>query len=194
MFVWSDFLLFLLAAVGSPGPNTMMCMANANRVGLRRAYPFTLGVGCGIAVLMTAVAFFCKTLSTLLPQILPCIKILGSIYILYLAYKLLTSSIAMISSGIQIGFATGFFLQFVNPKLILFGIVIMQTYIIPYFKEPLALVFFALFVALFCSLMNVLWTLAGALLKQRISEYSRAVNIILAILLVYCVVKLYITV
>ena len=43
MFPWYAFLTYAVITAATPGPNNIMSMSNAGRLGFRRALPFNLG-------------------------------------------------------------------------------------------------------------------------------------------------------
>ncbi len=44
MFPWYSFLTYAVITAATPGPNNVMSMSNAGRLGFRRALPFNLGI------------------------------------------------------------------------------------------------------------------------------------------------------
>ena len=52
MFSWFSFLSYAFANAITPGPNNIMSMSNGVRLGLRKAYPFHLGVLTGASTVM----------------------------------------------------------------------------------------------------------------------------------------------
>lgn len=58
MFSWINFLSYAVATAVTPGPNNLMSMSNAGRLGFKRAFPFNLGILTGFAVVMLLCTFF----------------------------------------------------------------------------------------------------------------------------------------
>ena len=52
MFSWLDFLSYAVVTAVTPGPNNLMSLSNAGRLGFRRAFPFNLGIWAGFAIVM----------------------------------------------------------------------------------------------------------------------------------------------
>ena len=44
MFSWINFLSYAVVTAVTPGPNNLMSLSNAGRLGFRRALPFNLGI------------------------------------------------------------------------------------------------------------------------------------------------------
>ena len=80
-------ILYMIAMAITPGPNTILSMANASAVGLRKGIWLNVGMLIGISA-VTAISYTAVSLlSSLLPQIQPFLMWAGAAYILYLAWK-----------------------------------------------------------------------------------------------------------
>lgn len=88
---------------------------------------------------------------------------------------------------------SGLLLQFINPEIYIYCIMSMEAYILPlYCGRPLPLFGFALMLAFFGFSATLLWSAFGSVFKRLFSEHARLVNTIMALLLVYCAVSLFI--
>ena len=194
MFNWFAFLSYAVISTATPGPNNLMSMANASRLGMRRCLPFNFGIWVGFCVVMLMCTVFCTTLSTFIPAIMRPMLVVGAAYMLWLAwitYRRDGVSEAEPSRGT--GFIAGVLLQFVNPKIYIYCIVAMQAFILPVYRdEPIVLALFAILLATIGASFNIVWALFGAGMRVLFSEYSRLVNSVMALLLVMCAVSLFI--
>ena len=194
MFSWRAFLIYLLATAFSPGPNTLSSLANGTRLGFRRSLPYILGIGCGLSIVAVFCAALCSTLELLIPRIHTPMLILGACYILYLAWKTWRSGAIGETTAAHSSFRDGFLLQFVNVKLYLYFIVAIQSYVLPYYQgqylKPILLALAAALVAVFS---NLCWAGFGSALKVLFSRYAAIINRILALLLVWCAVRLFLS-
>lgn len=86
-----SFLLFVFISSFTPGPNNFLAMTYANQLGLKRSMQFCFGVAFGFFLLTSLCSFFNIVLINILPKIELPLKILGVAYMLYLAFKILTS-------------------------------------------------------------------------------------------------------
>lgn len=182
-----SFLLFVFISSFTPGPNNIMAMAMAHR-GLKRTVKFSMGVGSGFFVItLLCCSFFNLLLASVLPAIELPLTLLGVGYMLYLAYKILTSKESGESGDNRDGdlFITGALLQFVNPKGILFCITLVGTFIVPYYASYLSYFLFSLFLGFIGFLSTYSWSLFGSILQKVILRYRRPFNLIMAVLLVY---------
>ena len=192
MFPWYSFLTYAVITAATPGPNNIMSMSNAGRLGFRRALPFNLGIWVGFTLVMALCTLFCTALSTLIPAIRLPMLVLGAAYMLYLAWGTFRSSDVIQEDHAREGFRSGLLLQFINPKIYLYGIMSMEAYILPYYSgQPAVLLFFALLLAFIGFVFTLAWAAFGSVFRFLFSRHARAVNTVMALLLVYCAVSLF---
>jgi len=192
MFSLFNFLTYAVITAITPGPNNIMSMSIARQYGFKRALPFNLGVFTGFSVVILICTYLFNLLSSVIPVIKSLMIILGAIYMLYLAWKTLTHSSEIAEDHSQSGFLNGFILQFVNPKIYLYCMISMEVYILPYFSGyPLILFAFALLLSLIGFCFTLCWSIFGSLFQKLFSTHARLINIILALLLIYCAVALF---
>lgn len=193
MFDWIDFLLYAIVTAVTPGPNNLMSMSGAARLGFRRSLPFNLGIWVGFSAVTVACTFLCSLLSSLIPKLKLPMLMVGAAYMLWLAWNTLRSSTELAAAEGKSGFLSGLALQFVNPKIYLYCIVSMEAYILPYFNgRPLILLGFALLLAFIGFAFTLCWSAFGSAFRFLFSKHGKVVNIIMALLLVYCAVSLFI--
>ena len=90
------------------------------------------------------------------------------------------------------GFLSGLLLQFINPKIYLYCIMSMEAYILPYYGgQPVILFLFALLLAFIGFAFTLAWAAFGSVFRLLFSRHARVVNTIMALLLVYCAVSLF---
>ena len=192
MFPWYAFLTYAVITAATPGPNNIMSMSNAGRLGFRRALPFNLGIWVGFTIVMVLCTLFCTALSALIPAIRLPMLVLGAAYMLYLAWGTFRSSDVIQEDHAREGFRSGLLLQFINPKIYLYGIMSMEAYILPYYSgQPAVLLFFALLLAFIGFVFTLAWAAFGSVFRFLFSRHARAVNTVMALLLVCCAVSLF---
>ena len=192
MFPWYSFLTYAVITAATPGPNNIMSMSNAGRLGFRRALPFNLGIWVGFTLVMALCTLFCTALSALIPAIRLPMLVLGAAYMLYLAWGTFRSSDVIQEDHAREGFRSGLLLQFINPKIYLYGIMSMEAYILPYYSgQPAVLLFFALLLAFIGFVFTLAWAAFGSVFRLLFSRHARTVNTIMALLLVCCAVSLF---
>jgi len=187
------FLSYVFVTTFTPGPNNIMSMTNANRDGFKKTINFNFGVFTGFLVIMLACSYFNLLLFNLIPRIKIFMGIIGSVYMLYLAYKIYTSKHTEGENADKHmnSFPAGLMMQFVNPKVILYGITVISNFIIPYYNTHAALIFFSLLLAFIGFVSTTCWALSGALFQKLLSTYRRAFNIIMSLLLLYSAIAIF---
>lgn len=187
------FLTYIFVTAYTPGPNNLMSMSNASRFGFRKSLPFNWGIFLGFSMVMILCTLFSAVLFSLIPAIKPFMLAIGAAYMLYLAWKTYKSSSSIKMKDAQSNrFVSGMLLQFINPKIIIYGITAMSSYILPHFEAPLILLGFALLLAFVGFTGTLCWSAFGAVFYKLFSRHTKQLNTIMALLLVYCAVSLYI--
>lgn len=187
MFSPSAFLAYVFVTTFTPGPNNVMAMTNGNNFGYKKAFKFILGVTAGFAVIMLFSSYLNLLLVNFIPKIKLFMDILGVAYMLYLAMKILKSSSHENNSQNEHlnTFIAGMTMQFVNPKVILYGITVTSSFILPYYHSIPSLFLFSIFLAFIGFLSTSCWAMFGALFQKLLSKYKKPFNIIMALLLIY---------
>jgi len=192
LFNLYQFLIYIFVTAYTPGPNNIMSLSNAVRYGFKKSFPFNLGILAGFSIVM----LFCTLLSAIIFSYIHQAKIfmqvIGASYMLYLAWKTWKSSAEIeLQETKGASFASGMALQFINPKIYIYAVTAMSTYILPHFDSISALVGFALFLAFVGFTGSVAWSTFGSTFRKILTNYSNIVNPILALLLIYCAVSLF---
>jgi len=189
-----DFIPFISYAIittFTPGPNNITSMINSSRVGLRKGIKFNIGIFIGFTVVMLLCGAFGAVLAEYIPTVKPYLVYVGAGYILWLAYKIFKSEYkeADDEGSAMYGFKEGISLQFVNPKVILFGITILSTFIVPYYNRG-EILLFALFLAVMAFASTITWALFGSMFHKLFIKKTKLMNTIMAALLVYTAVTI----
>lgn len=187
-----SFLLFVFVTSFTPGPNNIMAMLFANKYGLKKTIKFCFGVGAGFFVIMLLCSYFNVLLENFIPKIEFIMTILGAIYMLYLAIKIISSSTKAKDDNDDKNnsFIAGMLLQFINPKGILYGITAISTFILPYHSSNFSLLFFSLFLAFVGFMSTFCWSMFGSVFQTFLSKYRSQFNVIMALLLVYSAISI----
>src|SRR5437899_6867552 len=86
------FLLFAVAAAGTPGPSNVLLTATGANVGVRRGLPCLLGVAIGMGVMMFVVTFGLGSFVLAYPRVLQLLNWIGAAFLLWLAWKIATAA------------------------------------------------------------------------------------------------------
>ncbi len=193
MFNGFAFFSYIFLTAITPGPNNIMAMTCGSKYGFKKGLKFCFGVFIGFLIIISLCTFLGTILFNLMPKIAPFIKYAGAVYILYLAYKTLKDKPKEESDNLideKKLILNGMLLQFINPKLIIYGITSMSTFILPHFKTFNILSFFILALSLMGLLCTILWNTFGVGFNVLFKKHYKILNIILSILLIYCVISL----
>ncbi|GGE31267.1 amino acid transporter LysE [Pullulanibacillus camelliae] len=188
-----SFLIYVFVMTFTPGPNNIMAMVTANQQGFKRSFCFCSGVGLGFFVIMIACSYFNLMLKTSVPKIECILTVVGSLYMLYLVVKVFISHADDEDNekGKNKGFFSGMLLQFINPKVFVFGLTVIASFVIPFYHSNMSLILFSLFLAGVGLLAPVCWSVFGCLFKRFLTKYQRGFNIAMALLLLYSAAALY---
>lgn len=111
------FIVFAVAAAGSPGPSNVLLTATGARVGVLRGLPCLVGVALGMAVMMFLVAFGLGSAILAHPVILEAVKWAGAAFLCWMAWKVATTGRGGAgTSGEVVGLVGAAAFQWVNPK------------------------------------------------------------------------------
>lgn len=192
MFHVSEFFVYCIVTAYTPGANNLLSMSNAARLGFRRSVRFNFGITAGFFAVMAMCTLFSSTLYTLLPRVRVVMQIFGAAYMLLLAWKVWKSTGELqAEEGKGAGFFSGLLLQFVNPKLYIYAVTAMSLYILPVYHSKGALTGFTVLLALIGASGSFVWALFGSAFCRFFAKHTKAVNLVMALLLVYCAAALF---
>jgi len=121
-------LVFIIPMCFTPGPNNVLCAAHGSQYGVRNSLSLISGMAVGWSILglgIAAGATFIEE-NKIIFQILTYI---GAIYMVYLGYKIATSTkVDESDTDERLGFWTGLSLQMVNGKAWFHFLVLMTTF------------------------------------------------------------------
>lgn len=109
-----------------------MLSASGANFGFKRTVPHILGVNIGFGSLIFLCGLGLGVLFETFPLFQTGLKLLGSLYLLYLAYRIATASSsteARVAKPLSFWEAAGF--QYANPKAWVFGLTAMSTFAVP---------------------------------------------------------------
>ena len=207
-------LLYCVVVTFTPGPTNIVILSIAQGEGTRRALMFSAGAAVAFALMLAASAALNSLLAELLPSAQPVLQLVGGAYMLYLAWKVYGMNVGpnvgqdvrdapaggtgggTVSDGgpaprsDRALFVTGFLMQFVNPKVVMFTLTVMPSFVtlaqgsrggVAAGVAAVSVIGWAAFAA---------WVGFGALLRRFLSAYRRVVNVLMALFLVYCAVAM----
>lgn len=180
------FFLYSVVVTFTPGPTNIVILSLAQNRGPRRTMHFVAGATLAFATLLTISAALNSALFTLTPKIRPVMEIAGAAYMLYLACKIAMMDISGGQDDHGGGFASGFFMQFVNPKVIMFTLTVLSNFVIPHYDSAAQVSLFVGVITVIGFAAFMAWVMLGTLLKRFLAEHRRLTNRALALFMVYC--------
>lgn len=183
----SALVAFAFVSSITPGPNNLMLWASGMNFGLRRTTRHLAGVNLGFSSLLLAVALGLGSLFQAWPILSTVLKLVGSAYLLYLAWRIATAGRAEAAdAGTPLTFWQAVAFQYVNPKAWVMGITAAGTFIpatMPLVNGAVALTAIFWIVNLPCI---ATWAAAGTGIGRVLTNDRavRAVNVGLGLLLV----------
>ena len=143
------FITYVLVTTFTPGPNNMMAMSNALHDGFRKTLRFLIGVFWGFFFVMLLCGYLNFALVSISPKARFWLNLLGTGYMVYLGIHIaLTkqSEQAEIERPLNT-FKAGALMQFLNLKLILYGITVFSNFIIPFHQDIPTLTLYTILLA-----------------------------------------------
>tara|TARA_A100001011_G_scaffold80069_1_gene83064 strand:+ start:145 stop:732 length:588 start_codon:yes stop_codon:yes gene_type:complete len=191
--------LFLLIGISismgfTPGPNNAVASYSAFNFGFRKTLPIILGVGFGYTALVILLIVVLISVFQEYPLIQEIIRILGSIFLIYLAYKISFSNRKLDGKTENpVKFYETFFFQFINPKGVMAAITLISKFVIQddYINSSITVIVVCSVTA-FVSI--TLWAGLGKFLRKFATnnEFIKRFNYAMSILLIGCVASFYV--
>ena len=187
--------LFWFVAAYTPGPNNVVASYSGFNFGIAKTIPHILGVTLGFTSLVLFLTIGLINVFKLLPIIQVVIKYLGTLFLLYLAYKIAFSSESeVIKKENPVKFIETFLFQYFNPKGVSVAIIVVSNYVelgdnyINYATQVVALAF------LFASTSITLWTFIGKFLRKFATndKFIKYFNYVMSFLLLLSIITFYI--
>ena len=178
----------------TPGPNNAVASYSGFNFGIKRTIPLILGVGLGYTTLVILINFVLISTFKQFPIFQEVIKVLGTFFLIYLAYKIAASNTSQdeIKKN-PVSFFDTFFFQFVNPK----GVIAALTLISKFVNESNYLTT-SIIVIIVCSITAFLsiitWTVLGKFLRKFATNKSfmKRFNYAMSFLILVCIIGFYI--
>ncbi len=182
--------LFAFVSSITPGPNNVMLWASGLNFGFRRTVRHLAGVNVGFVSLLMATALGLGVAFREIEWLAPMLRIAGSGYLLYLAYRVATSGRSQgRSSSRPMSFFEAVAFQYVNPKAWVMGITAGGSFLPTGAGVGRSTAVFGLVFGLVNLPCITAWAAAGSTIG-RFLENDRArriINVVLAGLLVFTV-------
>ena len=186
--------LFWFVTAFTPGPNNIVASYSGFNFGIKKTIPHILGVTLGFTALIISLIVGLINIFKIYPIIQEILKYLGTLFLLYLAFKIsFSNSNNNSTSENPVKFIETFLFQFLNPKGVIVGIIVVSSYIHldeNYINYSLQVIILAL---LFSVTSITSWTFVGKFLRKfatnekfiKYFNYAMSVLLLLSILTFY---------
>ncbi|APX94482.1 lysine transporter LysE [Halomonas sp. 1513] len=124
--------LYMMSMTITPGPNNVMLTASGANYGFWRTMPHMLGILGGCFALFAGIALGLGLLFERYPLVQTTLRLVGSGYLLYLAWKIATApppDLRLRGEGRPLTFWQAAAFQFANPKAWVMGLALMAGFL-----------------------------------------------------------------
>ena len=159
--------LFWFVTAYTPGPNDVVASYSGFNFGINKTIPHILGVTLGFTSLVIFLVVGLINVFKLFPIIQIVIKYLGTVFLVYLAYKIASSTKSTdVERENPVKFIETFFFQYLNPKGVTVAIIVVSTYV-DYGENYVNYATQIVLLAFLFSLSSItLWTFIGKFLRK----------------------------
>jgi len=191
-------LLFLVGISFSlgftPGPNNAVASFSGFNFGIKKTLPLIFGVGLGYTILVILINFVLISTFKKYLVIQDIIRLLGTFFLIFLAYKIsFSKNISNSTTRNPVTFFDTFLFQFINPK----GVMAAMTLISRFVKED-NYISSSIVVITVCSVTAFLsittWVFLGKFLRKFATNnnFIKRFNYAMSLLIITCIIGFYI--
>jgi len=188
----TSFLMYCFIITATPGPTNVVILSTTQNYGIKKGLHFSYGSTIAFFILLVLSAFLNTLFSTWVPKVLLIMQIIGTSYMLYLAYQIYKMDISSDDDNKSGNFKSGFLMQFLNPKVVLFTMTVFPSFVLPYYESFFALLLSVLAITIIGFIAFLLWVLFGAIFKQFLQNHKKVVNVFMAFCLIYAAIMIWI--
>ena len=186
--------LFMFVTSCSPGPNNIVASYSGFNFGILKTIPHMLGVIFGFTFLVSLMNFGLVNVFQKFPIIQEILKYTGSLFLIYLAYKIsFSKSSSENSKKNPVKFIETFFFQFINPKSVIVAVIMVSTYV-DRGEDFLFYSFWVIGIAFLFAIISInFWTLVGKFLRRFATneKFIKRFNYAMSFLLLTCIATFY---
>lgn len=167
--------MFAIVGAVTPGPVNLIATSTAINQGLRTALLYVAGASVAYALVVFLCGFLMHSIALALPKLQFMMQIIGSLFILYLAYKIFSAPISSLHTREKslVGFWSGAFTQLINPKAWLVAMSGISLYVIGTSDEVQLLVVFTTISLAACLTGVGIWALLGRVLTHHLQDSTK---------------------
>lgn len=187
----TSFLIYCFIVTFTPGPTNIVILSTVHNLGTKKAMEYTYGATIAFGLLLVISAMMNTMLITVIPKILIVMQVIGSFYMLYLAYQIYKMDTSEPTVNQTATFMSGFLMQFLNPKVVLFTMTVIPSFILPYYSAIPAVTISVIIITVIGFSAFTTWVLFGTIFKRFLQIHKKTVNVIMALFLVYAAIMIW---
>jgi len=181
-------IIFSLGIMYTPGPVNLLSFNNGMQNRLAAQIPFSMGVSCSLCAWFLLVGYAGSGL--IRGAMLPYLGVLGCGFILYLAWKVLTSGVDLDGQdrpAMSLTFKDGLLMQLLNPKTFMVVLPVATVQFPAAGITGARVALWSVLLALLAFGAPTAYALAGRMAGRRVTRpvYFRVFNLLMGLLLVY---------
>ena len=186
--------LFMFVTSCSPGPNNVVASHSGFNHGIKKSVPLMLGVIFGFTAMLAIVNFGLINIFNLYPIIQKILIGTGTIFLIYLSYKISFSKSSDKKNDLKpVNFTETFLYQFLNPKGVIVAVIAVSTYTesgINFMNYSLWMLGIAF---LFAIISIIFWTFLGKFMRKFATneKFIKWFNYVMSTLLISCIATFY---
>ncbi|MDA9664625.1 LysE family transporter [Candidatus Pelagibacter sp.] len=186
--------LFMFVTSCSPGPNNVVASHSGFNHGIKRSIPLMLGVIFGFTTMLAIINFGLINIFNIYPIIQKILIGTGTIFLIYLAYKISFSKSSDKKKDLKpVSFTETFLYQFLNPKGVIVAVIAVSTYTesgINFMNYSLWMLGVAF---LFAIISIIFWTFLGKFMRKFATndKFIKWFNYVMSTLLISCIATFY---
>ena len=186
--------LFMFVTSCSPGPNNVVASHSGFNHGIKKSIPLMLGVIFGFTTMLAIVNFGLINIFNIYPIIQKILIGTGTIFLIYLAYKISFSKSSDNKNDLKpVNFTETFLYQFLNPKGVIVAVIAVSTYTesgVNYINYSLWMLGIAF---LFAIISIIFWTFLGKFMRKFATneKFIKWFNYVMSTLLLSCIATFY---
>ncbi len=181
---------FVLVTTGTPGPNNILLLNSGANNGVKRSLPLLFGINNGVVLMVILMMLGLGELFMRYPVTQTYLKILGSGYLLYLAFKIATSpttakpvqtatdtesdtTTSADGSARPMRWLEAVLFQFINPKVWMMAITAASSFTLAgefFYLSAAAIILAFMTIGLCC---NMSWVVLGVAIQKLLSTAAR---------------------
>lgn len=178
-------MTYCLVMSGTPGPNNVMLATSGANFGYRGALPAILGIQSGVFVQTIVMCLGLGSVFIAYPMAQQVLRIAGSLYLVFLAWKLSGASVGEAHTPKPVSFAQAAVFQALNPKSWVKAVTLASVFM----PTGLSTMNSALLVAVIGTMIgtpcSIMWALFGVSIRRLLKDprKQRVFNLTMGVIL-----------